>query len=208
MARIAGVSAREAGPLVRLAYFFTRRQIARLSGRQPERMIEPLEMYGHLPGLLRAYGRLEQATAKLHRVDKRLRALARLKAVTLTHCEWCIDMGSQVARHWGGLSDEELLALPTYRTSGLFTDLDKLVLDYAVGMSRTPAEVSDALFAELREQFDDAQLVELTYLIALENMHGRFNVALGIGSAGFSEGMVCAVPAPTPETPPGSTATS
>lgn len=75
-------------------------------------------------------------------------------------------------------------------------------------MSRTPAEVSDALFAELREQFDDAQLVELTYLIALENMHGRFNVALGIGSAGFSEGMVCAVPAPTPETPPGSTATS
>jgi alkylhydroperoxidase family enzyme len=69
------------------------------------------------------------------------------------------------------------------------------VLDYAVGMSRTPVEVSDALFAALREHFDDDQLVELTHLIALENMRGRFNLALGISAAGFSEGMVCAVPA-------------
>jgi hypothetical protein len=56
-------------------------------------------------------------------------------------------------------------------------------------------EVSDALFAKLRKQFDDAQLVNLTHVIALENMRGRFNVALGIGAAGFSEGMVCAIPA-------------
>ena len=69
------------------------------------------------------------------------------------------------------------------------------MLDYAVGMSRTPVEVSDELFAELRKHFDDAQLVELTHVIALENMRGRFNLALGIGAAGFSEGMVCAVPA-------------
>jgi len=56
MARIAGVCAREAGPRVRLDYFFTRRHMARLTGRQPERMIEPLEIYAHVPGLLRAYG--------------------------------------------------------------------------------------------------------------------------------------------------------
>lgn len=93
------------------------------------------------------------------------------------------------------MSDEELLALPSYRTSELFTDLDKPVLDYAVGMSRTPVEVPDTLFAGLREHFDDAQLVELTHVIALENMRGRFNLALGVAAAGFSEGMVCAVPA-------------
>ncbi len=58
-------------------------------------------------------------------------------------------------------------------------------------------EVSDALFAKLRKQLDDAQLVELTHVIALENMRGRFNVALGIGAAAFSEGMVCAIPAIT-----------
>jgi AhpD family alkylhydroperoxidase len=211
MARIAGVSAREAGLRVKLAYFFTRRQFARLTGREPdlmtERMIEPLKMYAHVPGLLRGVAGLEQATAKLHRLDERLKYLAELKAATLTHCEFCIDLGSQVARR-SGLSDEHLLALPSYRTSALFTDLEKLVLDYAVGMSRTPVEVSDALFAELREHFDEAQLVELTHVIALENMRGRFNLALGVGAAGFSEGMVCAVPALTPQSAPGSAATS
>lgn len=121
-------------------------------------------------------------------------ALAELKTATLTHCEFCIDLGSQIARRWG-LSDEELLALPAYRTSALFSDVDRLVLDYAVGMCHTPVDVSDALFTELRTHFDDAQLVELTHLIAVENMRGRFNVALDVGSAGFSEGMVCAVPA-------------
>ena len=193
MARIAGVSSRDAGLGVKLVFFFTRRSIARLTGREPERMIEPLEMYAHVPGLLRGYGGLEQATANLHRLDKRLKALAELKAATLTNCEYCIDLGSRIARRWG-LSDEELLALPGYRASGLFTDLEKLVLDYAVGMSRTPVAVSDALFAKLREHFNDAQLVELTCLIALENLRGRFNLALGIDAAGFSEGMVCALP--------------
>jgi 4-carboxymuconolactone decarboxylase len=199
MARIAGVSARGGGLRVRLAYFFTRRKIAQLTGREPERMIEPLELYAHAPRLLLAYGRLEQATAMLHRVDKRLSDLAELKAATLTHCEYCIDLGSQIARRRSGLSDEQLLALPRYRESELFTDLEKLVLDYAVGMSRTPVDVSDALFAELREHFDDAQLVELTYVIAMENLRGRFNLALGVGAAGFSEGMVCAVPATATE---------
>ena len=156
-------------------------------------MIEPLEMYAHVPGLLKAYAKLEQATAKLHRVPRRLHALAELKAATLTQCEYCIDMGSQVSRQWG-LSDEELLTLPSYRTSPLFSDLDKLILDYAVGMSRTPVAVSDELVANLREHFDNAQLIELTHYIALENMRGRFNRALGVGSAGFSEGMVCAAP--------------
>ena len=194
MARINGVSSDQAGLYVRIAYRFTRRGIGRLTGRETERMIEPLEMYAHLPVLFNGYAKLEQATAKLHSLDKRLHALAELKAATLTHCEYCIDMGSAIARRWG-LTDQELLALPNHRTSPLFSELDKLVLDYAVGMSRTPAEVPDGLFDKLRRHLDEAQLVELTHHIALENMRGRFNRALGIGSAAFSNGMVCAVPA-------------
>lgn len=197
MARIGGVSARSAGLGVKLAYRFTRRSIARLTGRQPDRMLEPLELYARAPGLLLGYAMLEWSTTKLHRVDERLRYLAELKAATLTQCEYCIDFGSQVARR-SGLSDEQLLALPTYQTSTLFTELEKLVLDYAVGMSRTPVEVPDMLFAQLRKHFDEAQLVELTHIIALEHLRGRFNLALGIGAAGFSEGMVCAAPACAP----------
>lgn len=193
MARIEGVSTSKAGLYVKLAYHFTRRSLARLTGRKTKRMIEPLEMYAHVPGLLKGVAAVEQATAKLHRIPLRLRALAELKAATLVQCEYCIDLGSQISRGWG-LTDEELLALPRYRTNSLFSDLDKLVLDYAVGMSRTPVEVSDELFEALRARFDEAQLVELTHVIALENMRGRFNLALGVGAAGFSEGTVCAVP--------------
>jgi len=194
MARIERVSKSDAGLRVKLAYFFTRRQLARLTGREPEDIIEPLELYAHAPGLMFAYGKLEAASAQQDRVDWRLKVLAGLKAATLTHCEFCIDLGSQVAR-LSGLSDEQLLALPNYRESDLFTNLEKLVLDYATGMSRTPVEVPNSLFARLREHFDEAQLVELSSAIALENMRGRFNLALGVGAAGFSEGMVCAVPA-------------
>jgi hypothetical protein len=81
------------------------------------------------------------------------------------------------------------------------------VLDYAVGMSRTPVEVSDELFAELRKHLDNVQLVELTHVIALENMRGRFDLALGIGAAGFSEGMVWAVPATVSQPAPAGAAT-
>jgi AhpD family alkylhydroperoxidase len=201
MTRISGVSAREAGLLVKLAYFFMQRKFTQLAGRETrlmdERMIEPLKMYAHVPGLLLGIAGLEQATARLHNLDERLKNLAELKAATLTQCEYCIDLGSLVA-HRSGLSEEQLLALPSYRTSKLFTDLEKLVLDYAVGMSSTPVDVPDALFADLREHFDDTQIVELTHVIALENLRGRFNLALGIGAAGFSEGMVCAVSAANP----------
>jgi AhpD family alkylhydroperoxidase len=181
------------GPLTRLILGVSRRKVAELTGRETERMVEPLEAYARAPRLLVGYGLLEQATAKQNGVEPRLKVLAELKAATLTQCEYCIDIGSQIARR-AGIGDDQLLALPRYRESELFDELEKLVLDYAVGMSRTPVAVSDELFAALTRRFDDAQLVELTNVIALENMRGRFNLALGIGATGFSEGLVCAVP--------------
>ena len=195
MARVNPVIQAQAGWSVRITYWFTRRAITALTGRRTEAMIEPVQVYARIPALLRGYAKLEQATADLTALPDRVKALAELRAATLTTCEYCIDLGSQVARRWG-LTDAQLLALPAYRSSDLFTYADKLVLDYATAMSRTPVEVSDELFAALREQFDDTQLVELTHVIALENLRGRFNLALGIGAAGFSAGAVCAVPAP------------
>jgi AhpD family alkylhydroperoxidase len=197
MARIKGVSSAQAGLYVKIAYHFARRGIAKLTGRQTERMIEPLQMYAHVPVLFKGHAKLEQATAKLHRLDKRLHALAELKAATLTHCEYCIDMGSAISRQWG-LTDEKILALPSYQTSPLFSELDELVLDYAVGMTRTPVDVPDELVDKLRQHLDDGQIVDLTHHIAVENIRGRFNLALGIGPAGISNGMVCAVPAAHP----------
>jgi AhpD family alkylhydroperoxidase len=139
----------------------------------------------------------ERATAKQHRVQERLKALGELKAAALVNCEFCVDIASSEGRK-AGVSDEQMLALPRYRESDLFDELEKLVLDYAVAISSTPTRVSDELFAALREHFDERQLVELTNVIVLENMRARFNSAFDMTPARFSEGMVCIAM----ETPP------
>jgi alkylhydroperoxidase family enzyme len=185
MARIDGVPSRNASPLVRLIY--------RLSRRRLGRDVEPLSVYAHAPGLLLGYGILEQATAGQHRAPERLKVLAETKAAALVNCEFCCDIASSIARD-AGISERQLLALPRYAESEEFSELERLVLDYATAMTSTPAAVSDELTASLREHFDERQLVELTHVIALENMCGRFNRALGIGSAGYSDGMVCVIP--------------
>jgi alkylhydroperoxidase family enzyme len=193
MGRLPGVSDRDAGWGAKIAFYVMKRRFTQLTGRETETMLDPLRMYAYIPKLLSGYGRLEQAVAKVHLLDLRHRALAELKAATTTRCEYCIDLGSRISRDWG-LTDEDLLALPNYRSAACFSDVDKLVLDYATAMSRTPVEVTDELFDRLRDHFDVRQMVELTAIIAVENLRARFNLALGIGSAGFSEGMVCALP--------------
>jgi len=93
-----------------------------------------------------------------------------------------------------GITDEQLADLSRYRESCAFDLVDKLVLDLAVGMAATPAAVSDGLFAELRQHFTEAQLVELATDIALGNMRSRFNRAFQCQPAGFSEGQFCPLP--------------
>jgi alkylhydroperoxidase family enzyme len=61
------------------------------------------------------------------------------------------------------------------------------VLRYTEGMSRTPADVTDAEFEDLKRYFNVAQIVELTVMIAFENLRARFNRALHIESDGFCE---------------------
>jgi AhpD family alkylhydroperoxidase len=189
MSRMSGVPRNEAGPFVRLVYAITRRKVRQMTGH--ERPVEPVELFAHRPRLLFGYGMIEQSFASKPRVDKHLRALAVLKAAVIQGCEFCQDIGSQEARA-AGISDEQLLDLYRYRESEHFDDEERLVLDLAAAMTTTPVAVSDELFAALRERFDEAQMVELVGLVALENLRSRFNGAFGIGRAGFSEGAVCA----------------
>ena len=93
-----------------------------------------------------------------------------------------------------GASAEKIAALPNYRDSELFSETEKLVLEYADGMTQTPVEVQDALFAKLREKFNDAQLVELTATLAWENYRVRFDHAFSVEAEGFTEGSFCAMP--------------
>jgi alkylhydroperoxidase family enzyme len=195
MARINTVQQADAGLKVKLVYWFMRKGMAKLTGRAPaagRSGIEPVELWAHQPKAMSGMGKFQQAVRKAHTVEERLKYLLELKGAQMIGCEYCVDLGSQICRN-SGFSDEELLALPHYRQSNLFTEREKLALEYTVAVMRTPVEVTDELFARMKEHFSDEQLVEITALLTVVNLD-RFNAAFGIGSAGFSEGMVCVPP--------------
>lgn len=93
-----------------------------------------------------------------------------------------------------GLTESEILGISNPDECGSFSELEKLALRYAVALSDTPAEVSDELFAALRSQLNEAQLVELTAIVAWENFLARFNRGFAVEAEGFSEGAVCPIP--------------
>ncbi len=184
--RVEAVPLGSRNPLVRYAFRASRQQ----GGGE---VMDPVRVFAHHPRLLLGYGIFEQATAGAELVPERLKLLAELRAAMAAGCEWCLDYGSSIAAA-AGISEEELRALPGYADSDRFGELEKLVLDYATAISRTPVQVSDELFARLAEHFDEAQLVELTSVIALENFRARFNWAFGLAGQGYSEGAYCVRP--------------
>jgi alkylhydroperoxidase family enzyme len=179
------------GLLTRIAYRMARRQAG---GRLPE----PVALMAHSPLLMHGYGGLELAYSRAKHAPKHLLALAELKASALAGCEWCMDFGSWLATTESGVSEEQLRELPRFRESDVFSEEEKLVLEYAEAISRTPVDVPDQLAERMRERFDEAQIVELTWAAAIENMRARFNWALGIESQGWSEGSFCLRPETLP----------
>jgi AhpD family alkylhydroperoxidase len=194
MARIQGVPQDQAGPMLKLVYWFMRRGMKKMTGRDAAHGtgIEPVEIWAYQPKMMRGMGKFQQSVRSADGVDERTKNLVELKGAQMIGCEFCVDLGSQICRN-SGLSDHELLALPRYRQSDLFTEREKTALDFAVGVMSTPVDVSDELFVRMKEHFSDEQMVEITALLTVVNLD-RFNAAFGVGSAGFSEGMVCVPP--------------
>jgi alkylhydroperoxidase family enzyme len=95
-----------------------------------------------------------------------------------------VDINSvRVTEIEGG--EARLAELDGWRKSSAFSDLDRVALEYAERMTYTGQKVDDALFARIKEHFGEAQIVELTAAIALENFRSKFNPALGVESQGF-----------------------
>jgi alkylhydroperoxidase family enzyme len=194
MARIEGVPKNQASLMTKLVYRFGPKMMIKLTGRAPHTGtgLEPMTIWAYSPKMMMAMGKFNGPMRKGTSVEQRIQHLVELKGAAMIGCEYCMDLGSQICRN-SGFSDEELLAMPNYRTSQLFTDQEKAALDFAVGFMRTPVQISDAVFADAQKYFSNQQLVEIAGLLTLVNLD-RFNAAFGIGSAGFSEGMVCVPP--------------
>jgi alkylhydroperoxidase family enzyme len=81
-----------------------------------------------------------------------------------------------------GVTREKILALADYKTSELYSAPERVALEYADCMTLSGEDVSDELFARLRDSYSDDAIVELTAAIAWENASSKFNRALRIGS--------------------------
>jgi AhpD family alkylhydroperoxidase len=174
------------------------RVVAALARRQyGEPIVESTLVFARHPRLLRWFAAYNRAVERPGRLPKALLELAVLKAATVVACEFCLDIGSELARK-AGLTDAQLLAMHDAEASGLFDESELLVMDYARAMTVTPPEVTDEQVAALRERYGDEGVLELTHLIAWENARARTNTALGLGAGGFSEGRACARPASAP----------
>jgi AhpD family alkylhydroperoxidase len=188
MTRVAPVPASSTSPLLRLGYWYSRRRF----GKMPE----PFAVAAHSKPVFTSLARLELSVErKWTAVDKHLIELAVLRAALTVECPWCVDFGSMLSAG-EGLPAEKVEQLPRWRTSDIYSDLERRVLDYAEAMSDTPIRVTDEMVAALREHLSERQVVELTAYIALENSRARNNAALGIESQGFSAG-ACAIPQTT-----------
>jgi alkylhydroperoxidase family enzyme len=84
-----------------------------------------------------------------------------------------------------GVGEEKIRQVPTWRESPHFSDLERTALEYAERMTITGETVGDGLWSRVRTHFSEAQMVELTAAVALENFRSKFNVALGVEAQGF-----------------------
>ncbi|MFP6578968.1 MAG: carboxymuconolactone decarboxylase family protein, partial [Myxococcota bacterium] len=84
--------------------------------------------------------------------------------------------------------------VPNHSEAAVFSELERLVLDYAEALTQTPAAASDELVAALARHLDDEQVVELTAAIAWEDFRARFNRGFDVAAQQFSDGAVCPLP--------------
>ena len=152
----------------------------------------------HSRPVTRAVFGFERKVMRWKALDPQLRSYAEMAAAAAIGCSWCLDFGYFLA-HDHGLDEAKVREVPRWRESDVFTDLERDVLEYAEAMSVTPPTVDDELSRRLQDSLGLEAMVELTQVVALENMRSRFNSAAGLESQGYSE--VCELPLAVPSHP-------
>jgi AhpD family alkylhydroperoxidase len=155
--------------------------------------LEAARLWARVPKLFAAiallYGALDRKGSPL---DPRLRSLLTVRISQLNWCPFCVDINSATLLKRGA-SSEKVEALAQWRDSDLFDARERAALDYAEAVTLSDRQVDNAVMAALKGQFDDDAVVELTALIAFQNLSSKFNAALGVPAQGF-----CRLPDPAP----------
>jgi alkylhydroperoxidase family enzyme len=174
------------GIVSRLARAYTRRRFGQ--------MVEPTAAASHHAGVLITMGGLETSVQLgWKKLDPTLRWLAVQATSMQIGCSWCVDYGYYEGMH-EGVDPAKVRAVAHWRTSDLFDERERAVLEYAETATGAPAEVSDEVAARVSAHLGDAEFVELAAWVALENFRSRFNAGLGLRSQGFAAS--CDIPLP------------
>lgn len=143
-------------------------------------------------GVAILYGMIDRRRSP---IEPALRSLVTVRVSQINWCAFCVDLNSATLLKRGA-SREKIEALGAWRRSGLFTERERAALDYAEAMTRSDTRVEDGHFERLRTHFDDDAIVELTGLIAFQNLSSKFNRALDVPPQGFCSLPIAVDPAP------------
>jgi len=153
--------------------------------RKYGQVLAPGLLWGRVPKLFMAvamlYGVLDRRGSPL---DPVLRSLITVRVSQIHGCHFCIDINSATLARRAG-SQAKVDTLQAWRDSNLFDAKERAALEYAEAMSDSSQRVTDAMVDRLREIFGDDAVIELTGLIAFQNLSTRFNVALDAPAQGF-----------------------
>lgn len=162
--------------------------------RRYGRELEPAKLWARSPrvfaGLSMLYGALDRKSSP---IEPALRTLITVLVSQINWCAFCVDINSATGLK-RGLTGAHLAALHDFEISPLFDERIKAALAYAVAVTVTGSRVDDKLMARLKKYFDDDAVIELTALIAFQNLSSKFNAALDVAAQGF-----CNIP-PSPNT--------
>lgn len=161
------------------------RFIFALQRRRYGTALEPARLWGRTPRAFLALTLLYRALErKSSPVEPALRSLVIVRVSQINWCAFCVDLNSATAieRH---VPAAKLEALGEFESSPLFSEREKVALAYADSITHSDRKVDDALLARLKAQFSDDAIIELTALIAFQNLSSKFNAALGVAPQGF-----------------------
>ncbi|MGV2290090.1 carboxymuconolactone decarboxylase family protein [Trinickia sp. YCB016] len=139
-------------------------------------MQQRLDFYKANPHAIKALLVLEEQIAKSS-LEKSLTELVRLRASQINGCAYCVDMHTTDARK-GGETDRRLATVVVWRETPFFTDRERAALEWTEALTLVSIEhVPDAVWEAVRPHFSDAEIVDLTLLVAAINSWNRFAIA-------------------------------
>lgn len=149
--------------------------------------LNPTKAWGMVPRLMLGMNFFfKLITSKNSKIDVGLRTLISVRISQINNCEFCIDMNSHLFFESKG-ETEKINQLKTWQESNVYSLKEKVALEYAETITITGRKVSQELQATLLEHFKKEEIIELTAIIAYQNLSSKFNSALDIKPNGFCE---------------------